>query len=64
LDLILDKMDGLEQRVDKLEYANSSQGMPEWFRIWKDTEFKTEIQKEINVLRQEIDARFKLNNLK
>jgi hypothetical protein len=29
LDLILDKMDGLEQRVDKLEYANSSQGMPE-----------------------------------
>jgi vacuolar-type H+-ATPase subunit I/STV1 len=29
LDLILDKLGELEQRIDKLESANSTQGMPE-----------------------------------
>jgi hypothetical protein len=39
----LDKLGELEQRIDKLESANSSQSMPEWFRVWSENVYSKDI---------------------
>jgi hypothetical protein len=53
----------LEQRIDKLESANSTQGMPEWFRVWSENVYSKDIAR-LDKIECKIDAIIKLNNLK